>query len=86
MEGGSGSGCACCGCGYLVLFIAIVVAIVMIFVFVVPTDSDYEQLIPDEFQEFYPDLEDGTGIPSNNGSIQPGYALSASYSMSYTAF
>ena len=86
MEGGSGSGCACCGCGCLVLLIAIIVAVVMIFAFVGPTNSDYQQLIPDEFQEFYPDLEDGTGIPSNNGSILPGYDLSATYSISYTAF
>ena len=86
MEGGSGSGCACCGCGCLVLLIAIIVAVVMIFAFVVPTNYDYQQLIPDEFQEFYPDLEDGTGIPSHNRSVLTDYDLSASYSMSYPAF
>ena len=88
MDGGSGSGCACCscGCGCLVVMIAIIVAVGMLFAFFVPTNHNYEYMIPDEFEEYYPEFDDGTSIPSDKGSILPVYELSEAFSITYAAF
>lgn len=88
MDGGSGSGCACCscGCGCLVVLIAIILAFGMLFAVFTQMNRNYEHMIPDEFQEYYPDFDDGTGIPSMKGSILPAYELSESFAVSYAAF
>lgn len=83
MEGGSGSGCACCSCGCLVFFVVIIVAIVLIFAFFVPINQNYQYRIPDEFQEYYPDFNDGSGIPSGKRSVLPNYELSEPSAISY---
>lgn len=81
MDGGSGSGCGCCSCGCLgclAPFIAIIVAIMMIFALFAPMNRDFQHMIPDDFQEYYPDFNDGTSIPAGQGSILPCYQLSES--------
>ena len=79
MDGGSGSGCGCCSCGCLgclAPLIAIILAIIMIFAVLVPGNRNFEHMIPDYFDEYYPDINDGTGIPIEKGSILPTYGLS----------
>lgn len=83
MEGGSGSGCACCSCGCLVFFVAIIVAIVLIFAFFVPINQNYQYRIPDEFQEYYPVFNDGSGIRSGKRSVLLNYELSVPSAISY---
>jgi hypothetical protein len=78
MEGGSGSGCACCSCGCLLFFIAIIVAIVMVFALFVPMNNNYGHVIPDDFQEYSPDINDGSVFPSVNRPVRPIYELSES--------
>lgn len=81
MDSGSGSGCGCCGCGgcgCLVLVIAIIVAVVMVFAIFVPMNHNYDHMIPDDYQEYYPDLDDGTRSPSHQDSIQLCYHLTES--------
>ncbi len=87
MDGGSGSGCACCscGCGCLVVIIAIIVVIGMIFAFISPMNHDFQNMMPDNFHEFYPEFDDGTSIPSLMGSNLPGYELSETFSCLSTA-
>ncbi len=82
MDGGSGSGCGCCSCGCLgclAPFIAVILAIMMIFALFAPTNHRFEQMIPDDFQQYYPDSNDGTGIPADKGSILPTYELIESF-------
>ena len=88
MDGGSGSGCACCscGCGCLAFLVAIILVIGITFAFFVPTNHNYEYMVPDEFQEYYPEFDDGTSIPSDKGSILPAYELSESFAITYAAF
>jgi len=78
MEGGSGSGCACCSCGCLLFFIAIIVAIVMVFALFVPMKNNYGLVIPDEFQEYSLDFNDGSSISSVNRSVRLIYEVSES--------
>ena len=88
MDGGSGSGCGCCGCGCgcLVVFVAIIVAIVLIFGLIVPMNHNYEYMVPDEFQEYYPDFNDGSSIPADKETILPCYELSEPFAVTYAAF
>ena len=84
MDGGRGSGYGCCSCGCLgclAPFIAIILAIMLVFAIFAPMNRNFEHMIPDDFQEFTPDFNDGTGIPANKGSILPAYELSESYSV-----
>jgi len=85
MDGGSGSGCGCCscGCGCLTVLIAIIVALVMIFAFFAPVNHNYEHRIPDNFQEYSPEFNDGTIIPTDEGSVMPCYLLSSSSELTY---
>lgn len=83
MDGGSGSGCACCSCGCLLFFIAIIVAIVMVFALFVLMNNNYGYVIPDEFQEYSPDFNDGSVFPSVNRSVRPIYELSESSAKTY---
>jgi|GEM_PF-1726957 hypothetical protein len=81
MDGGSGSGCGCCSCGCLgclAPFIAIIMVIMMIFAIFAPMNRDFEHMIPDNFQEYYPDFNDGTSIPTDKGSVMPCYQFSES--------
>ena len=89
MDGGSGSGCGCCGCGgcgCLLFFVALIVAIMMVFALFAPMNHNYEHMIPDEFQEFYPDFNDGTLVPSDEASILPAYELTESFAQPCAAF
>lgn len=87
MDGGCGSGCCCgCGCGCFVLIVAVIVAMIMIFAFFVPMNHNYEYMVPDEFQEYYPDSNDGTSLPHNKVSVLPGYELSESFVLTFAAF
>jgi len=89
MDGGSGSGCGCCSCGCLgclAPFIAIVLVIMMMFAMFAPMNRDFQHMIPDDFQEFSPEFNDGTIIPADKGSIQLCYELSESFTITYAAF
>jgi hypothetical protein len=88
MDGGSGSGCGCCGCGCgcLVFLVAIILAMGMIFAMFAPMNRNFEHRFPDEIQEYYPDFNDGTGIPADKGSILPVYEISVSFAVTCTAF
>jgi len=89
MNGGNGSGCGCCSCGCLgclAPLIAIILIFGMIFAFLVPMNHNYQQMMPDDFQEHYPEFNDGTGIPAEKGSILPVYELSEPIAIACAAF
>ena len=86
MDGGSGSGCGCCSCGCLgclAPFIAIGLVIMMMFAIFAPMNRDFQHMIPDDFQEYSPEFNDGTIIPTDKGSILPCYQLSSSSELTY---
>ncbi len=86
MDGGSGRGCGCCSCGCLgclVPFIAIIIAIIMIFAFFAPVNHNFEYMIPDDFQEYHPDFNDGTSIPTDQGSVLTCYEFSETSVITY---
>lgn len=89
MDGGSGSGCGCCSCGCLgclAPIIATILAIGMIFAIFAPGNHNFQNMMPDDFQEYFPEFNDGTGIPIDKGSIQPCYELSEPVAITYAAF
>ncbi len=81
MDGGSGSGCGCCSCGCLGCLAPIIAAILvigMIFAIFAPMNHDFHDMMPDDYQEYFPDFNDGTSIPSGKGLAVPCYQLSDS--------
>jgi hypothetical protein len=89
MDGGSGSGCGCCSCGCLgclTPIIAIIMAIMMIFAVFTPMNRNFDHMNPNFFDEYYPDSNDGTGIPADKGSLLPVYELSESFTITFAAF
>jgi hypothetical protein len=43
-------------------------------------------MIPDYFDEYYPDMPDGTYIPVEKGSILPTYELSGAFAAASVEF
>jgi len=50
----------------------------MVFALFVPTNSNYGQVIPDEFQEYSLGFNDGSVFPSVNRPMRPIFELSES--------
>lgn len=89
MDGGRGSGCGCCSCGCLgclMPLIAIVIVMMVIFGLFVPMNRNYQHMIPDTWDEYYPDINDGTNLPTDKGALLPAYELSEALMVSYAAF
>lgn len=89
MNGRSGSGCGCCSCGCLgclAPLIAIIIVIMVVFAIFGPMNHNYEYKCPDSFDEFYPDFNDGTSLPSGEGAALPAYELSEAGTITYAAF
>ena len=88
MNGKSGSGCGCCGCGCgcLVFLVAIILAMGMIFAIFAPMNHKYKYMTPNNFDEHYPEIHDGTAIPANRGFILPAYELSESFAAVYVDY
>jgi len=49
-------------------------------------NHNYQQMMPDDFQEHYPEFNDGTGIPAEKGLILPVYELSEPIAIACAAF
>lgn len=89
MDGGSGSGCGCCSCGCLgclAPIVAVILVIMLIFGFFMPMNHNFDSMYPDYYDEYYPDLNDGTGFPTDKGTIQPVYKLAETTTVTYAAF
>jgi len=50
----------------------------MVFALFVPMNKNYGHVIPDEFQEYSLDINDGSVFPSVNRPVRPIYELSES--------
>ena len=53
----------------------------MVFAIFAPMNHNFEHMTPDNFDEYYPDTNDGTAIPADKGSILPAYELSESFAV-----
>ena len=86
MDGRSGSGCGCCSCGCLgclAPLIAIIMAIIMIFAVLAPWNRNFEHMIPNDFQEYFPDFNNGSSIPAEKGTILPCYEFAEFSAITY---
>ncbi len=71
-----GKGCACCSCGCfgcLMPIIAAIVVIGLLLAIFAPFTHEYQHMIPDDFRQIFPDINEGTRLPSHEGMVAPVY-------------
>jgi len=76
MEKNSGCGCCGCGClGCLLPVIVIIMVIAMVFSIFTPMNHHFEYMIPDDFQNYFPDFDGSSSLPSDEGATAVRYEL-----------
>ncbi len=74
------NGCGCCGCGCgcgcLMFIIAMVLVMGLVFAILMPGHQNFEQMIPDTFDEYYPHFNNSIEPNYGTGSFLPLYGLS----------